>query len=263
MHKAFPLPVTEFPLPEELPTAREDSCHYQKKREATARKIALLSMSRRNCQSKVAVTLSYQEDEEESSQAAVWNFRAKGSETLEQTFSRLQVIVGQLQFIDVEVKQDDLNQKFLTSLAPEWLMHTIVWRNRSDLDTMSLDDLYNHLKKLDTLKKEMEGVDGKLAGLLTASKDLDNLIGSQRADKNKEGLGHSVVPPPPPPPAQLYSSPKKDLSWTGLPECKDDTVTDYSSPEPIVESVSLEKSNMNVISLRKLTSCQSIFVLSL
>nr|GFA73478.1 hypothetical protein [Tanacetum cinerariifolium] len=57
MHKAFPLPVTEFPLPEELPTAREDSCHYQKKREATARKIALLSMSRRNCQSKVAVTL--------------------------------------------------------------------------------------------------------------------------------------------------------------------------------------------------------------
>nr|GEW64168.1 hypothetical protein [Tanacetum cinerariifolium] len=32
-------------------------------------------------------------------------------------------------------------------LAPEWLMHTIVWRNRSDLDTMSLDDLYNHLKK--------------------------------------------------------------------------------------------------------------------
>nr|GFC99410.1 ribonuclease H-like domain-containing protein [Tanacetum cinerariifolium] len=48
--------------------------------------------------------------------------------------------------MDVEIKQDDLNQKLLTSLAPEWLMHTIVWRNRSDLDTMSLDDLYNHLK---------------------------------------------------------------------------------------------------------------------
>nr|GFA76097.1 hypothetical protein [Tanacetum cinerariifolium] len=48
--------------------------------------------------------------------------------------------------MDVEVEQDDLNQKFLTSLAPEWLMHTIVWRNRNDLDTMSLDDLYNHLK---------------------------------------------------------------------------------------------------------------------
>nr|GEY14893.1 hypothetical protein [Tanacetum cinerariifolium] len=59
---------------------------------------------------------------------------------------RLQVIVSQLQFMDVEVEKDDLNQKFLTSLAPEWMMHTIVWRNRNDLDTMSLDDLYNHLK---------------------------------------------------------------------------------------------------------------------
>nr|GEU95109.1 hypothetical protein [Tanacetum cinerariifolium] len=49
-------------------------------------------------------------------------------------------------FMDVEIEQDDLNQKLLTSLAPEWLMHRIVWRNRSDLDTMSLDDLYNHLK---------------------------------------------------------------------------------------------------------------------
>nr|GFA63482.1 hypothetical protein [Tanacetum cinerariifolium] len=75
------------------------------------------------------------------------NFKAEGTETLEQTFNRLQVIVSQLQFMDVEIEKDDLNQKFLTSLAPEWLMHTIVWRNRNDLDSMSLDDLYNHLKK--------------------------------------------------------------------------------------------------------------------
>nr|GFD27748.1 ribonuclease H-like domain-containing protein [Tanacetum cinerariifolium] len=27
--------------------------------------------------------------------------------------------------MDVEVENDDLNQKFLTNLAPEWLMHTI------------------------------------------------------------------------------------------------------------------------------------------
>nr|GEY16751.1 hypothetical protein [Tanacetum cinerariifolium] len=71
---------------------------------------------------------------------------AKGSETLEQTFNRLHVIVSQPEFMDIEIEQDDLNQKFLISLAPEWLMHTIVWRNISDLDTMSLDDLYNLLK---------------------------------------------------------------------------------------------------------------------
>nr|GEV40696.1 ribonuclease H-like domain-containing protein [Tanacetum cinerariifolium] len=36
----------------------------------------------------------------------------------------------------------------------------------------------------------------------------------------KEKEGYSVVPPPL---AQIYSSPKKDLSWTDLPEFKDDT----------------------------------------
>nr|GEV35599.1 hypothetical protein [Tanacetum cinerariifolium] len=74
------------------------------------------------------------------------NFKAEGSETLEQNFIRLQAIVSHLEFMDVPIEQDDLNHKFLTSLAPEWLVYTIVWRNRDDLDTMSLDDVYNHLK---------------------------------------------------------------------------------------------------------------------
>nr|GEX05853.1 hypothetical protein [Tanacetum cinerariifolium] len=52
MHKAFPLLVMEFPLPGEVPTASEESSHYQKKREATTVKITLLLKSRRNCQSK-------------------------------------------------------------------------------------------------------------------------------------------------------------------------------------------------------------------
>nr|GEV06782.1 hypothetical protein [Tanacetum cinerariifolium] len=291
------------------------------------------------------------------------NFKAEGSETLEQTFNRLQAIVT-------------------------WLMYTIVWRNRDDLDTMSLDDVYNHLKVYETevqkkselnsqyiafislsntssgkgevhtasvptastqvstastdvaasslshdticayiatqsngsqikyeditqidkndieemdikwnmallsmrgdrflkktgkkitiqgsdvagltnqkwnfynchkighfarecraprsqdrgkresykqgpkVKKEKESLDNNLTGFGNASKDLDNLLGSQRSDNNKEGLGYSTVPPPS---AQIYSPPKKDLSWTGLLEFVDDTVTDYRRPTP-------------------------------
>nr|GFB61025.1 hypothetical protein [Tanacetum cinerariifolium] len=263
--------------------------------------------------------------------------------------------------MNVEIKQDDLNQKFLTSLAPEWLMHTIVWRNRSDLDTMSLDDLYNHLKvyeskvqkksepnshnmafifsakhsrgnedvttasvstastniptastnideddmeemdikwnmallsmradkaprsqdrgRRDNYKqgskveeqapKALMAIDGVgwdwsymandeenhalitekeaptkfalMANTSAESKVFDNslcskdyiLFESQRLDKNTEGLGYNDVPPPP---AQLYSSPKKDLSWTDLFEFKDDTVTDYSRLAPTKES---------------------------
>nr|GEV88955.1 hypothetical protein [Tanacetum cinerariifolium] len=88
-------------------------------------------------------------------------------------------------------------------------------------------------KDLETLKQEKEVVDGKLSGLLKSLKDLENLIESQRSNKIKEGLGYSAVPPPI---AQIYSSPKKDLSWTGLPEFADDTVTDYNRPSPVTKS---------------------------
>nr|GFB50349.1 hypothetical protein [Tanacetum cinerariifolium] len=54
------------------------------------------------------------------------------------------------------------------------------------------------------------------------------------SEKNKEGLGYTAVPPPT---AQLYLSPKKDLSWTGLLECADDTVTDYSRPIPTLKKL--------------------------
>nr|GFA94134.1 hypothetical protein [Tanacetum cinerariifolium] len=112
----------------------------------------------------------------------------------------------------------------------------------ANTSTESKECIESLRKELENLKKEKEVVDGKLAGLLTASKDLDNLIESQRSDKSKEGLGYTAVPPPT---AQLYLSPKKDLSWTGLPECADDTVTDYSRPSPTVESSSKEDQNRN------------------
>ncbi|GJR11882.1 reverse transcriptase domain-containing protein [Tanacetum coccineum] len=38
------------------------------------------------------------------------------------------------------------SSEFLRSLSPEWNTHTIVWRNKPDIDTLSLDDLYNNLK---------------------------------------------------------------------------------------------------------------------
>nr|GFA16455.1 ribonuclease H-like domain-containing protein [Tanacetum cinerariifolium] len=61
--------------------------------------------------------------------------------------------------------------------------------------------------------------------------------------KNKEGLGYTAVPPPT---VQLYLSPKKDLSWTGLPECANDTITDYSRPSSTIESTSENDQNRNM-----------------
>nr|GEZ89922.1 hypothetical protein [Tanacetum cinerariifolium] len=96
--------------------------------------------------------------------------------------------------------------------------------------------------ELEMLKKQKGDLDSKLTGFQPASKDLDNLLESQRSDKNKEGLGYSAIPPPP---AQVYSPPKKDMSWTGLPEFADDTITDYSRPLPAIESNSDDLQNKN------------------
>nr|GEV43922.1 hypothetical protein [Tanacetum cinerariifolium] len=50
------------------------------------------------------------------------------------------------------------------------------------------------LSVLNLIKKEKEGLDSKLTGFESASKDLDTLLGSQRSDKKKEGLGYSAIP---------------------------------------------------------------------
>nr|GFC28821.1 hypothetical protein [Tanacetum cinerariifolium] len=106
------------------------------------------------------------------------NFKAEGTETLEQTFNRLQVIVSQLQFMDIKVKKDDLNQKFLTSLALEWLMHTIVWRNRNDLDSMSLDDLYNHLKVYESKVQKKSNSNSQDMAFISSLKNSSNEDGN-------------------------------------------------------------------------------------
>nr|GEX64391.1 ribonuclease H-like domain-containing protein [Tanacetum cinerariifolium] len=394
--KELPTALRRMPLPE------EKCCHCQK--------FALRLLLKRNRQSKMTVSYrlvphvspfilavtaailktfggneATKKRKKNLLKQQYGNFKAEESETLEQTFNRLQVIVSQLPFMEVEVEKDDLNQKFLTSLAPEWLMHTIVWRNRNDLDTMSLDDLYNHLKvyEVEVQKKSnlnsqnmafissskhssgdedgntagvstssttfptasasvatisqdtasayiasqsndkfwkrsgkkisiqgsdvagfdkskvecfnchkmghfirecraprsqergrkenyrhgskakektpkaLMAIDGNniddkgywdsscsrhMTGLLKASKNFNNLIESQRSDKVMDGVGYNVVPPPATDP---YLSPKKDLSWTGLPEFVDDTVTDYSRPSPTVASTSTEGQNKN------------------
>nr|GEZ52941.1 hypothetical protein [Tanacetum cinerariifolium] len=44
------------------------------------------------------------------------------------------------------LSQEDVNLKFLRSLPSEWRTHTLIWRNKADLEDQSLDDLFNNLK---------------------------------------------------------------------------------------------------------------------
>nr|GFC37721.1 hypothetical protein [Tanacetum cinerariifolium] len=63
---------------------------------------------------------------------------------------KLQNLVSQF-----ELLEEKLNQKLLRSLLPQWNTHVVVWRNKADLNTMSMDDLYKNLKVYEPEVKEM------------------------------------------------------------------------------------------------------------
>ncbi|GKA41903.1 hypothetical protein Tco_0734563, partial [Tanacetum coccineum] len=44
------------------------------------------------------------------------------------------------------IAQEDMNLKLLRSLPFEWKTHALIWRNKEEIETISLDDLYNNLK---------------------------------------------------------------------------------------------------------------------
>ncbi|GKD40976.1 ribonuclease H-like domain-containing protein [Tanacetum coccineum] len=81
------------------------------------------------------------------------NFNGSSSEGLDQTYDRFQKLICQLEILGETLSQEDMNLKFLRSLPSEWKTHTLIWRNKPNLDTLSMDDLYNNLKIYETKVK--------------------------------------------------------------------------------------------------------------
>nr|GEY78325.1 retrovirus-related Pol polyprotein from transposon TNT 1-94 [Tanacetum cinerariifolium] len=59
---------------------------------------------------------------------------------------RLQKLISQLENFEESLSQEDINLKFLKSLPTEWRTHTLIWRNKTDLEEQSLNDMFNSLK---------------------------------------------------------------------------------------------------------------------
>ncbi|GJX91791.1 hypothetical protein Tco_0345117 [Tanacetum coccineum] len=93
----------------------------------------------------------------------------------------------------------------------------------------------NLTNEVEEVKKERDGIDSKLEKFVNSSKDLDQMLESQKSGKDKKGVGFDEYRAVPPPPTQVYSSPMPYLSWTGLPEFADNAVTDYTRLTPSVD----------------------------
>nr|GEU35065.1 retrovirus-related Pol polyprotein from transposon TNT 1-94 [Tanacetum cinerariifolium] len=75
----------------------------------------------------------------------------KDSKTLMEAIEkRLRKLISQLEILGESLSQEDINLKFLRSLPTEWRTHTLIWRNKTDLEEQSLNDLFNSLKIYET-----------------------------------------------------------------------------------------------------------------
>ncbi|GKB82606.1 hypothetical protein Tco_0949501, partial [Tanacetum coccineum] len=74
------------------------------------------------------------------------NFTTSRSEGLDKTYDRFQKLISQLEIHGEVISQEDANLKLLRSLPSAWNNIALIMRNKSDLDTLSMDDLYNNLK---------------------------------------------------------------------------------------------------------------------
>nr|GEW23314.1 hypothetical protein [Tanacetum cinerariifolium] len=74
------------------------------------------------------------------------NFVASRSEGMDKTYDEFQKLISQLELNGEVISQDDANMKLLRSLPPAWNNIALIMRNKPDIETLSMDDLYNNRK---------------------------------------------------------------------------------------------------------------------
>nr|GEV46942.1 ribonuclease H-like domain-containing protein [Tanacetum cinerariifolium] len=89
------------------------------------------------------------------------NFTGLSYESLDQIHDRLQKLISQMEILGESLSQKDINLKFLRILPTEWRTHTLIWRNKTDLEDQSLDDLFNSLNIYESNSPQLDNADLK------------------------------------------------------------------------------------------------------
>nr|GFB41362.1 ribonuclease H-like domain-containing protein [Tanacetum cinerariifolium] len=143
--------------------------------------------------------------------------------------AKFQKLISQIEIHGEVISQEDANLNLLRSLPSAWNNIALIMRTKSDLDTLSMDDLYNNLK-IDTDDLEEMDLKWQVATLTMRVKmfikkterklDLNGkeTVGFDRTKFecykcHRRGEGYHAVPPPY---TGNYVPPRADLSFVGL-----------------------------------------------
>nr|GFB50007.1 ribonuclease H-like domain-containing protein [Tanacetum cinerariifolium] len=109
-----------------------------------------------------------------------FNIHKDAKSLMEAIEKRLQKLISQLKILGESISQKDINLKFLRSLPSEWKTHTLIWRNKVDIEEQSLDDLFNNLKIYEA----------EVNGLSTSSHNTQNIafVSLNNTDSTNESV---------------------------------------------------------------------------
>nr|GEW05747.1 ribonuclease H-like domain-containing protein [Tanacetum cinerariifolium] len=160
------------------------------------------------------------------------NFKAEGSESLEQTFNRLQVYESEVQ------KKSETNSHNMAFISSE--KHS---RGNEEVNTASVStastNVPTDINQID--KDDMEEMDIKWNMALLSMRADRAPRSQERGRRDNFRQGSKVEEQAP----KGLMAIDEDMSWTGLLKFKDDIVTDYSRPAPTVESSPDDAQNIN------------------
>ncbi|GJU42293.1 hypothetical protein Tco_1195250 [Tanacetum coccineum] len=122
------------------------------------------------------------------------------SEGLEKGYDRFQQLLSQLEAHGAEVSTEDANYKFLRSLPPAWSNLAMTMRTKPDVDTLSIDDLYNNLR---VFEQEIQG-----ASKTSSSAQNVAFVSQSKSSTNKVKSGFTGA----------YSTCTPSTSSTNIPE---------------------------------------------
>ncbi|GJT63205.1 putative ribonuclease H-like domain-containing protein [Tanacetum coccineum] len=127
-------------------------------------------------------------------------FTISSSEGLEKGYDIFQQLLSQLEAHGAEVSTEDANNKFLRSLPPAWSNLAMTMRTKPDVDTLSIDDLYNNLR---VFEQEIQG-----ASKTSSSAQNVAFVSQSKSSTNKVKSGFTGA----------YSTCTPSTSSTNIPE---------------------------------------------
>ncbi|GJW33709.1 ribonuclease H-like domain-containing protein [Tanacetum coccineum] len=110
-------------------------------------------------------------------------FTISSSEGLEKGYDRFQQLLSQLEAHGAEVSTEDANHKFLRSLPPAWSNLAMTMRTKPDVDTLSIDDLYNNLR---VFEQELTSTSKSSASAQNVA-----FVSHSKSNTNKVMFGHT------------------------------------------------------------------------